>query len=63
MLVIVRFRVGDTFREQTETYPGRASVRRCLICEHFNKAFRHVETLFIQGRILYLAGLLLVGGK
>ena len=24
------------------------------------KAFRHVETLFVQGRNLYLAGLLLV---
>ena len=27
------------------------------------KAFRYVETLFVQGRNLYLAGLLLVGGK
>ena len=27
------------------------------------KAFRHVETLFVQGRNLYLAGLQLVGGK
>ena len=27
------------------------------------KVFRHVETLFVQGRNLYLAGLLLVGGK
>ena len=26
----------------------------------YNKAFRHVETLFVQGRNLYLAGLLLV---
>ena len=27
------------------------------------KAFRHVETLIVKGRNLYLAGLLLVGGK
>ena len=26
-----------------------------------NKAYRHVQTLFVQGRNLYLAGLLLVG--
>ena len=32
------------------------------VFEHY-KAFRHVETLLIQDRNLYLAGLLLVGGK
>ena len=30
----------------------------CVV--QFNKGFRHVETLFFQGRNLYLAGLLLV---
>ena len=37
---------------------------RQLICQNsfqlINKAFRHVETLFIQGRNLYFVGLLLV---
>ena len=28
--------------------------------EYPNKAFRHVQTLFVHGRNLYLAGLLLV---
>ena len=32
-------------------------------CLFMYKAFRHVETLFVQGRNLYLAGLLLVGEK
>ena len=33
------------------------------ITSPFSKAFPHVETLFVQGRNLYLASLLLVGGK
>ena len=32
--------------------------RRCILQQ--NKVFRHVETLFVQGRNLYPAGLLLV---
>ena len=28
-----------------------------------DKAFRYEETLFVQGKNLYLTGLLLVGGK
>ena len=34
-----------------------------LVSICYNKAFRHLETLFVQGRNLYLAGLLLVSGK